>query len=253
MRKNISCLILLVFVGAISACGPKAPTQEIADAQAALEAARRAGAENLYSDEYKAAEAALDEALARLRDKKYAEAKKLAEDAKGKADSLTERLKKLALPPVEPPSGAEEAQEPAPPGVEESTLGAGGKILTRETAGLPDDQLALKRIYFTYDEFSLSEEAKAGLRANSEWLLSNSTIRVQIEGHCDERGTNEYNLALGERRAISVRDYLTALGVPAERLAVISFGEELPLNPDHDEAAWRDNRRAQFVYLGQSR
>lgn len=232
------------------ACGPKPPTQEISDAQAALEAARKAGAETLYAEEYKTAEAALTEALARLREKKYDEAKKLAVDAKSKADDLSERIKKLALPPVEAPTEEAKKAAPPPPGVEAATITGEGKVLTRENAFVPDEQLVLKRVYFPYDDYSLTEEAKGVLRANSDWLLSHAGIRIQIEGHCDERGTNEYNLALGERRALGVRDYLVALGVPADRLSILSFGEEIPLDPGHEESAWARNRRAQFVHLG---
>lgn len=107
----------------------------------------------------------------------------------------------------------------------------------------------LGTIYFGYDSFSLSSEARGTLKTNAEWLKSNSTATIQIEGHCDERGTTEYNLALGEKRANAVRDYLVKLGVASSRVSVISYGEERPSDPGHDESAWSRNRRAAFVMV----
>jgi peptidoglycan-associated lipoprotein len=85
------------------------------------------------------------------------------------------------------------------------------------------------------------------LQQNGDWLLGNPQYNIRIEGHCDERGTIEYNLALGERRASAVRDYLVSLGVDAFRIRIVSYGEEDPADPGHDEAAWARNRRGVFV------
>jgi peptidoglycan-associated lipoprotein len=104
-------------------------------------------------------------------------------------------------------------------------------------------------IYFAFDRHDLGPEARAVLTKNAEFVLDFPEAEIQIEGHCDERGTSEYNLALGERRSLSVRQYLVSLGVPADRLSTISFGEELPADPRHNEAAWAKNRRAHFVIL----
>jgi peptidoglycan-associated lipoprotein len=104
-----------------------------------------------------------------------------------------------------------------------------------------------ENIYFEFDKARLLPESKAVLRVKAEWLKANPEALAIIEGHCDERGTNEYNLALGDRRAQSAKTYLVDLGISAERLTSISYGEERPLDPGHDEAAWARNRRAQFV------
>jgi len=104
-----------------------------------------------------------------------------------------------------------------------------------------------ENIYFEFDKARLLPESKAVLRVKAEWLKANPEALAIIEGHCDERGTNEYNLALGDRRAQSAKTYLVDLGIAAERLTCISYGEERPLDPGHDEAAWARNRRAQFV------
>jgi peptidoglycan-associated lipoprotein len=107
----------------------------------------------------------------------------------------------------------------------------------------------LKDIYFDFDRSDLSADARATLRANADWLKANPAARVEIEGHCDERGTSEYNLALGAKRAQSVRDYLTTLGIAAARLSTISYGEEIPVCREKTESCYQQNRRARFVIL----
>ncbi len=107
----------------------------------------------------------------------------------------------------------------------------------------------LKSINFGFDEFSLSMVAKTILKKNAEWLKNNKDVNVQVEGHCDNRGTIEYNIALGEKRASAVQNYLTAIGVAAGRISTISYGKERPLDTEDTEAAWAKNRRANFVLI----
>jgi len=102
-------------------------------------------------------------------------------------------------------------------------------------------------IYFAFDSSDLSQEAKHTLLRKDYYLKNNMGDAITIEGHCDERGTNEYNLALGERRAESAKKYLVSLGVDASRMETVSYGEERPVDSGHDEAAWSKNRRAHFV------
>jgi peptidoglycan-associated lipoprotein len=104
-------------------------------------------------------------------------------------------------------------------------------------------------VLFAYNSFTLTEEAKQLLDQKAQWMVRYPQVTIQLEGHCDERGTVAYNLALGERRANAVRQYMTALGVSADRMTTISYGEEFPLDPGHDEAAWTRNRRAHFAIL----
>jgi peptidoglycan-associated lipoprotein len=106
-------------------------------------------------------------------------------------------------------------------------------------------------IYFDFDKYDLRTDARTTLDRKASFLNQNSSVRVQVEGHCDERGTNEYNMALGERRANAAKQYLTTAGISAGRLSTISYGEERPLDPGHTEAAWARNRRAHFVITGQ--
>ncbi len=110
--------------------------------------------------------------------------------------------------------------------------------------------LSRTTIYFELDSSEIQPEFREVLRAHGNHLVAHPDIRVTIEGHTDERGSREYNLALGERRALAVRQLLILQGVGAEQLEVISFGEERPADPGHDEAAWRKNRRAYLRYMG---
>jgi peptidoglycan-associated lipoprotein len=105
----------------------------------------------------------------------------------------------------------------------------------------------VKDIYFDFDRYDLRPDARDMLRANAEWLKQNPTVTVQIEGHCDERGTAEYNLALGAKRAQMAKDYLTTLGIATQRLSTISYGQELPVCTEHNEECWQKNRHDRFV------
>ena len=113
----------------------------------------------------------------------------------------------------------------------------------------PDSRLqaALQTIYFDFDSYKLSDAARAALVKNEELLKTNTAARLKIEGNCDERGSDEYNLALGEKRAKVAMDYLVTLGLPSQRLSVISYGKEKPVDRGHTESAWAKNRRDDFV------
>ena len=105
----------------------------------------------------------------------------------------------------------------------------------------------LEDVHFEYDQARLSDQARAIIERHALWLQNHRAAKVVIEGHCDERGTVDYNLALGEQRARAVRDYLTSLGVAGDRVTTVSYGKERPLDPASHEAAWAKNRRAHFV------
>jgi peptidoglycan-associated lipoprotein len=124
--------------------------------------------------------------------------------------------------------------------------GAAGTDIGGGAAG-PEEASPLADIHFELDSATLTDASRATLEKHALWLQGRREARVTIEGHCDERGTVEYNLALGERRARVARDYLVSLGVAAERLRVVSFGKERPLDPGSNEAAWARNRRAHFA------
>jgi peptidoglycan-associated lipoprotein len=145
-----------------------------------------------------------------------------------------------------------EVAEPAPPAApvtENPTPPPPAPAPAEPTPEQPNktvqDQLA--DVFFDYDSAELSSSAQSTLDANGKVLNDHADASLTIEGHCDERGTVEYNLALGDRRAQSAKDYLVRFGVPGTRLSTISYGEERPFADGHDEAAWAQNRRAHFV------
>ena len=109
----------------------------------------------------------------------------------------------------------------------------------------------LKDVFFDFDKFQIRDDQKAALDTNVAWLKANPRAKLAIEGHCDERGTPEYNLGLGERRAKVVKEYLVTAGIAADRIVTVSYGEERPFVLGHDEAAWKWNRRGHLVVTGQ--
>jgi peptidoglycan-associated lipoprotein len=131
-------------------------------------------------------------------------------------------------------------------GQDKSSLDA----LRRGDAPTTSPESGLKEVYFEFDRYDLDSDDRAILRTNAEWLKKNPTLRVEVEGHCDERGTNEYNLALGAKRAQAAKDYLMSLGVAPSRISATSYGEEIPVCREHSEDCWHKNRRDRFVRLG---
>ncbi len=105
----------------------------------------------------------------------------------------------------------------------------------------------LKDIHFDFDKYNLRPEDRAILSTHADWLLKNADYKVKIEGNCDERGTEEYNMALGQRRADEAKEYLLNMGIAKKRISTISYGKDRPLDPGHDEEAWAKNRRDDFV------
>ncbi len=144
-----------------------------------------------------------------------------------------------ARPPAPPEPVAEPAVVPPEPVAEDAISSASLDEINRNSP--------LKPVFFDFDSSDLTAEARAVLEANAAIIKKYPTWTVTIEGHCDERGTAEYNLALGERRAVAARTYLVSLGVDADRLRTVSYGKEFPFDPGHDESAYAKNRRAHFV------
>ena len=120
---------------------------------------------------------------------------------------------------------------------------------SQKTSSMAELQSALEKIYFDFDSANLSEPSRSTLAKNAAVLAKESAVKIRIEGNCDERGSAEYNLALGERRAKAAQQYLVTMGVKADRLSVISYGKEKPAVKGDDEAAWAKNRRDEFVVV----
>jgi len=123
----------------------------------------------------------------------------------------------------------------------------GGEGLTGRAAHVSEAQNQLQTVYFEYDRFDIRSDQQETLRQNAKVIQAYPDVNIQVQGHCDERGSEEYNLALGDKRARAGKDFLVDLGISPDRLSTISFGEERPVDPGHDETAWAKNRRDEFV------
>ncbi len=164
--------------------------------------------------------------------------------------------KPYVKPPEEPVKKVEEAKpaEVKKEVIEEKVLPKPAEVKKevieeKVLAKLPEEIMpeVLKDIHFDFDKYDIRPDARPILSSIAEWLKKNRDINILLEGHCDERGTNEYNLALGENRAKSTKDYLVALGISPGRMKTISYGEERPLCLEKNEDCWQRNRRAHFV------
>ncbi len=154
-------------------------------------------------------------------------------------------------PPTTTPP--EEVQQPAAPNVDDQPE---VDPLSSEDLQVVNEELRRRGfspdVYFDYDESTLSDDTRDKLARNADLLKSNPQFSMTLEGHADERGTNEYNLALGERRAAAVRDYLGSLGISGDRMRTISYGEERPVCTQNEESCWSQNRRAHMIITGRS-
>ncbi len=151
---------------------------------------------------------------------------------------------------------------PPPPPVEEKPKAEPEKVPTIKEPELTEEEIfrmksleelnresPLQRIHFDFDKYFIRDDMKPILEKNAEWLKKFPSVKILIEGHCDERGTEEYNMALGEKRAKSTMNYLISLGISPEKIKIISYGKSRPLDPGHNEEAWALNRRADFVII----
>ena len=146
-------------------------------------------------------------------------------------------------PPAPPPPASE--LEPAPASTAPALTEE--EIFARKTLDELNDERPLGDALFDYDQFTNRNDARTALQANAEWLSRWTSTRLTVEGHGDARGTNEYNLALGERRANAAREYLVSLGIEPDRIRVVSKGEESPVCFEERESCWQQNRRAHFI------
>ena len=155
--------------------------------------------------------------------------------------------------PPPPPPVAPEAPPPAPPPAPEVKPQVDEYARLKAMSSEEIDRMGLlENVYFDLDKSDVRESERANLSKNAETLKKFDFLKVTIEGHCDERGTVEYNLALGERRAQAAYDYLVSLGVPAERLRTVSYGKEIPVCTESNEDCWQRNRRDKFTVSGKT-
>jgi peptidoglycan-associated lipoprotein len=175
------------------------------------------------------------------------------------------RSKKAPQPPKVAPTDTTASIPPVPVTATETRVANPPDFVQPPTPtvtveNLPSDIEALNRVaeqrgylqdaFFGFDEATLSADAQTALTTSANWLKKNPQYSLLVEGHCDERGTEQYNLALGDRRANAAKEYMVTLGVDAGRVRTVSYGEERPFDPGHDEAAWAKNRRAHLVIVG---
>ena len=245
---------LWVIVLTLSACA-KPPLEEIASAEAALQAARDAQAPEYAPEPYQEAESLMTDTY-RLNDNKdYENARTTAVDTRDKA----EEARDIAL------QRRAEGETDAPEADAISDSGDGGRIDAKTaeetraqveseaigTGAMDDGNIieSLAPVYFAFDAYTVEPSEVSKVETAADWLKENPAAVIQIEGHTDERGSADYNLALGARRAKSVQKLLVTLGVPEAQIRTRSYGEESPADPGHDEAAWAKNRRADFVVV----
>jgi peptidoglycan-associated lipoprotein len=239
-------LISTIFIALVGCAQP--PTEEIANAEAAMEAARAAEAPELAASEYASAEEMMNRTYSEVADGTY-------DQARDSAITTTELAETARAAALQNRSVAEQAAregadgEAVGPSFTEAEV-ADQLARTRTGAGSLDEGTTVSNldpIYFEYDSSQLSSAARTALQAHARWLEARPSVRIKIEGHTDEQGEAEYNLALGERRALTAKQYLVDLGIVIERLATVSFGEEAPEDPGHNDQAYNRNRRALFV------
>jgi peptidoglycan-associated lipoprotein len=157
-------------------------------------------------------------------------------------------------PPAAPPAPAPPPTRPdnpppppAPPAAPQPAAPTEEEIFSKTTLEELNAQKPLGDVFFAYDAVNITDEGRASLQKNLQWLNKWTSTKIMVEGHADSRGTNEYNLALAERRADAVRDYLVSLGLPAARVTIVSKGEEQPFCKEETEACWQQNRRGHFI------
>jgi len=212
-KKSLIVLILILCFGIfIAGCPKKTVVKEEPSVRKAEE---QAVAEREKAAKLEAEKAARERELARIREE---EVKKAKEEEAKKAKE--KEFEKSLVAKREP--------------------GITGEVF---------ESKMLKDIHFDFDKYDIRSQDGEILKENASLLMKHPSVKIQIEGHCDERGTNEYNLALGERRANAAKKYLIALGLSADRISTISYGEERPADPGHNEEAWATNRRDHFVIL----
>jgi peptidoglycan-associated lipoprotein len=158
-----------------------------------------------------------------------------------------------AAPPAPPPEATAPAAPPtpppppAPPPAPKPAALSEEEIFARKTLEQLNAERPLADVFFDLDEATVREDARGPLQKNAEWLKRWGSTRISVEGHCDERGSPEYNLGLGDRRGNAVKAYLVSLGIPGDRITVVSKGKESPFCTESNEACWQQNRRGHFV------
>jgi peptidoglycan-associated lipoprotein len=229
--------LLLAMACAVAGCPKKIPQPEIDAAERAMTDLDKL--KDCVPELVAAAQAAMEQAQGLMKAEKYDEAKaaflaarQLADKAKKECDA-----KKKAAEEAEKKRQAELAAQEA------------ARAMNNTPAEATGGPAGLVTVLFEFNAAELTDQARTDLEQDAEYLRARGSLRVQVEGHCDNRGSTEYNLALGERRAMAARQFLVKLGIDPERMEIISYGEERPADPENTEEAYARNRRAEFREL----
>lgn len=230
MLRQCILIATCLLGGLLIACGAR-PVQLLSEAEGALADAELA--RKCAPDEFAAAE------------RMYAKAQKLADEEKfDEAETAAKAAKKLAIKAQQKADARKD--ECLAPKVDPNNDVSEFVDQSGDKGQGDGDSGGMKTVYFDYNAYDLTDQAKGTMSSNAGWLRNNGDARVVVEGHCDSRGSTEYNLALGEKRARVVRKYLIGLGIDSGRISIVSYGEEQPLAGGEDEGSHARNRRAEF-------
>ncbi len=234
MRSILIVCMLSLGLLALSGCPSTLPKKQMKDAMSAIEKARRGLAERCAKEELASAKRMMAKAKKLMDEGKYDQARiafeatrELAAKAEEAARLNKEECLKRKKPVVSTP--------PTPPTV----------VAVREKP-VVDMRRKLATVYFGFNQYTITGAARRILQGHAEWLKKNRSIKVEVAGHCDQRGSVEYNLSLGERRALAIKKFLIDLGVSASRISIISYGHQRPADPNTTPEAYAKNRRAEF-------
>lgn len=172
--------------------------------------------------------------------------RKVVQPEAGQKETIQEKAPETKISEPEaitPPSGEVVTEKP----VSEGPAVTSPQVMERVAKTEKTEKIEFSDIHFDFDKYFIRDDAKPALEKLALWLKNNPKAQMLIEGHCDERGTNQYNLALGERRALAAKEYLISLGISSSRIDIVTYGEERPLCREHNEECWQLNRRAHFV------
>jgi peptidoglycan-associated lipoprotein len=225
---------LLLFGMFFSGCPKQIPTQALKDAQSAIEEARKDLAERCAKDELDAANRLMKQAKALMDEGKYDDARELFAKARMQAEKAREAAQLRKEECLNPPK-PRVTQQPEPP-----------TVVPSSDQPMADDRETLAIIYFGFNQYTITPQAGEVLKLHAAWLKRNANSHIEVSGHCDQRGSIEYNLSLGERRALAAKSYLADLGVASNRISIISYGHQRPADPRFTEEAYAKNRRAEF-------
>lgn len=251
--KRVKWIILLgaLYVGMMGAgtCGKNARVQ-IDSAKKAVDEARAVQAPEYAPTEFQSAENSLLMAQQDFDKRHFQKSENEAKTAEAQARlaqqrALEEKAKRDEAERLRKEAEARAEAERAAATYNVSSLYSN----TVQTSPSEEALVALNDVHFDYNSNGLDDSAKQILKMNADWLMAHPGVKVEIEGHCDERGDEAYNLALGAKRAKAVYNYMVTLGVDKDRMRTISYGESMPIDPGHDETAWAANRRVHFAVL----